>query len=194
MDNFSTYESFKHGLIISKIWLCEELEKAVDANTVHKPTLHILAGWQNILTFMLLIRRPYFYHRVFSYDIDQTAIKHANEICDTWRFEEPRVENIHTDINSYIDFSIHENNIFINCSVDQIYSLQWYNNIPTKSLVCFQSTDICDPNYPWYIKTFSQNLVDFSHKFPLTETYFIGEKNITYGQWGYKRFMIIGIK
>jgi hypothetical protein len=31
-------------------------------------------------------------------------------------------------------------------------------------------------------------------KYPLSQTLFLGEKEFNYGSWGYKRFMLIGVK
>jgi hypothetical protein len=198
MNTFPEYESFKHGLIVSKIWLCEELEKIVNILGYSSPNVHILAAWDNLLSFMMLTRNPYLYKNFFSYDINSTFTNAADKICNTWLYDRSDinsiVKNITADVNMYTDYTLSTDNIFINCSVDQIESLKWYNNIPNGSLVCLQTTDIIDPNYPWFIKTITPDIDNFRSKFSMKRVYYSGSKNISYNTWGYNRLMIIGVK
>ena len=119
MTNFDTHESFYHGLIKSKLWLCEELETAIYRECISKPSLHILGCWDNLLAFMLLTRKPTFYYEVHGYDINPEAISNANKVCDMWKYESPKVYNHVQDVNNY-DYSTCINSIFINCSIDQM--------------------------------------------------------------------------
>lgn len=185
------HEPFKHGLIVSKIWLCEELEKIIEHQAIEKPKLTILGCWNNLLSFMLLTRKPAGYSEITGYDIDVDAINNANKICDTWIFETPKVYNKAADINS-IDFV--NDSIFINCSVDQIESTIWYDNIPDNSLICIQSTDLPKDNIRWAITQSVNSLDELSQRYKMKEILYSGIKNINYGPWGYNRFMIIGYK
>ena len=49
------YDAFSHGLVTSKLWLCEELENVIHNNNVKNPALNILGSWNNLLALMLLI-------------------------------------------------------------------------------------------------------------------------------------------
>lgn len=190
-NKFDTYESFYHGLIKSKLWLCEQLELA----TYHlqNPTLHILGCWDNLLGFMLLTRKPTFYSTVYGYDINPEAIDNANKICDMWKYESPKVYNIVQDVNEY-DYSSHTHSIFINCSIDQMDSNSWYDSVPNGSLVCIQTTNMTDPDFPWYIKQTTNSLDDLVNRFNFTTLIYSGTKHIQYKEHGYKRYMIIGCK
>ena len=64
LNKFDTHESFYHGLVKSKLWLCEELETAIYRECLSKPSLHILGCWDNLLAFMLLTRKPEFYNKI----------------------------------------------------------------------------------------------------------------------------------
>jgi len=187
----NTYEPFRHGLIVSKIWLCEELEKVIDLQSIQKPRLTILGCWNNLLSFMLLTRKPNGYNEIHGYDIDIEAINNANKICDTWLFESPKVYNNAGDVNS-IDFV--DDSIFINCSVDQMKGTTWYNNIPDGSLICIQSSDQPKDNNRWEITESVSSLDELTEKFKMKELLYSGVKNINYGSWEYNRFMIIGYK
>lgn len=194
MENtFDTYESFYHGLVKSKIWLCEELETAIYGKYLTKPTLHILGCWDNLLAFMLLTRKSEYYNVVNGYDINPEAITKADRICDMWKYESPKVYNYVQDVNDY-DYSKHTNSIFINCSIDQMDSNNWYNSVPKGSLVCIQTTNMKDPNFPWFIKQTTDSLDELVDRFKMSNLLYSGVKNIQYETYGYNRYMIIGNK
>lgn len=194
MQEFPEYEPFRHGLVVSKIWLCEELEKVFNKLKYNNPTIHVLAGWHNLLSFMMIVRKPIYYNKFYNYDINQNFILAANKLCETWTIEDPKVENIHTDINVFTDYRLTNENVFINCSTDQIDGIAWYDNIPKGSLVCLQTTNLDILGHPWYIKTVTKNCNDFKNKFVMSQVLFCDEKIIDYDTWGYNRLMIIGIK
>ena len=194
MENtFDTYESFYHGLVKSKIWLCEELETAIYGEYLTKPTLHILGCWDNLLAFMLLTRKSDYYNVVNGYDINPEAINKADRICDMWKYESPKVYNYVQDVNDY-DYSKHTNSIFINCSIDQMDSNNWYNSVPKGSLVCIQTTNMKDPDFPWFIKQTTDSLDELVDRFKMSNLLYSGVKNIQYESYGYNRYMIIGNK
>lgn len=193
MKNFDTHESFYHGLIKSKIWLCEELEIVMYSEFIKNPTLHVLGCWDNLMAFMLLTRKPEFYSTVYGYDINPEAINTANRVCDMWLYEKPHVYNRVQDVNDY-DYSSHTNSIFINCSIDQMDSNKWYETVPDNSIVCIQTTNMTDPDFPWYIKQTTGSLDELINKFNFTKLIYSGEKHIQFQKDGYKRFMIIGCK
>ena len=192
-NKFDTHESFYHGLIKSKLWLCEELETSIYRECLSKPSLHILGCWDNLLAFMLLTRKPELYNNVHGYDINPEAIANANKVCDMWKYESPKVYNYVQDVNNY-DYSLHANGIFINCSIDQMDNNNWYNSVPNDSLVCVQTTNMKDPGFPWFIKQTTNSLDELVDKFKLNNLLYSGVKNIPYATNGYKRYMIIGTK
>jgi hypothetical protein len=192
-QNFSKYESFYHGLIKSKLWLCEELETVIVREYLNESNLHILGCWDNLLAFMLLTRKPELYSTVYGYDINPEAIYNANKVCDMWKYELPKVYNYIQDVNDY-DYSIHTNSIFINCSIDQMDSNKWYDTVPDNSLVCVQTTDMTDPEFPWYIKQTTNSVDELIDKFKLSKLLYSGEKRMPYKEIGFNRYMIIGCK
>jgi hypothetical protein len=192
-NNFDAHESFYHGLIKSKLWLCEELEIAIHNDCLSKPALHILGCWDNVLAFMLLTRKSELYNIVHGYDLNPEAINNADKVCDMWKYESPNVYNHVQDVNDY-DYSIHTNSIFINCSIDQMDSNKWYDTVPNNSLVCIQTTDMTDPDFPWYIKQTTNSLDELIDRFKLSKLLYSGEKRMPYKESGFNRYMIIGYK
>ena len=192
-NKFDSHESFYHGLVKSKLWLCEEIEVAMYSEFIKEPSLHILGCWDNLMAFMLLTRKPEYYYTVYGYDINPEAIATANRVCDMWQYEKPNVHNHIQDVNDY-DFSKCNNSIFINCSIDQMDSNRWYDTVPDNSLVCIQTTNMTDPDFPWYIKQTTESLDALINKFNFTKLIYSGYKHIQFQKDGYKRFMIIGCK
>lgn len=180
------YDAFSHGQILSKIWLCEQLESYVPQNT----RAAILGSWYNILAFMMLTRKSELYQYILGIDIDPLVIDTADKICNAWHFDGPIVENITEDAGT-VDYT--EFNLVINCSVEHMPS-DWFDRIPERTLICIQSSNVIDASYPWYITNPNNSLETLAKKYPLSQTLFSGEKEFDYGSWGYKRFMLIGIK
>lgn len=194
MTHSNPYESFYHGLVVSKLWLCEELEKIIDTHKVSNPSIAVLGGWHNLMSFMMVIRRPVFYKEFNSYDKDIEAVNVANKICDTWKYEYPKINN-HCENVSLIDFSSNTNTVFINCSVDQFENTDWYRTIPAGSIVCLQTTDIVGDDLPWEINQQTKDIPELVSKYPMTNVLFSGSKGIQYGDnLLYNRLMVIGFK
>ena len=188
------YESFSHGLVSSKLWLCEKLEKVIDNENIVNPSLHMLASWDNLLTFMLLTRRPKFYGVVNAYDMDSKSTTNANKICDYWKFEYPKVYNHTQDINTLSFSNTGIESIFINTSVDQIDNTTWYDIIPKDRLVCLQTTNVPTTTTEWHIKQSYNILTDFTETYKVSRLLYCDSIDINYGHLKFKRHMMIGIK
>ena len=188
----NAYESFQHGLVTSKIWLCEQLEKILADRNIEMPVVNILGCWDNLLAFMLVVRKPTYYKILNGYDLNVEHISAANKICETWKFETTKVYNHVIDANTlpFID----NTQIFINCSVDQFNSTEWYINIPIGSLICIQSSDMPIDNEKWEVTQSVKSLDELSRTYPMSTLLFNGTHIVDYGSWSYNRFMIIGIK
>lgn len=180
------FDSFSHGQIHSKIWLCEELEKYLP----EQASVTILGGWYNVLGFMLLCRNPNRFKQINSIDVDPSTLEIADKITNAWKFQPQIVNNTIADVNT-IDLSDSET-AYINCSPEHFESTAWFDNLAKGSLVCIQSISITDPEYPWLIKQPNSTLEEFLNKYSITNTLYQGTKRIQYNDWGYDRFMIIG--
>jgi hypothetical protein len=73
-------------------------------------------------------------------------------------------------------------------------SSAWFDNISPGTMVCIQSSNVTDTTEPWLIKNPSHSIDEFLSKYPLSEIKFSETLPITYEDWGYDRYMIIGIK
>jgi hypothetical protein len=186
LDNMN-FDSFSHGQIKSKLWLCEQLEPHLP----NKVDIAVLGAWYNVLAFMLLSRNQYRYNSITGIDNSQEAIDIANRICDYWIIENNKVKNWSLDANTVaFDFC----NVVINCSSEHMKNTHWFDNIPAGTLICIQSSNVTDIKEPWYIKNPSHSIADFATKYPVSLTLFLDALPIRYQGWGYDRYMLIGIK
>lgn len=187
-------ESFKHSLISSKLWLCQELEKVIAGKQVKNPIVHILGSWHNILGFMLLVRNPSLYGSIHGYDVDKQSVDLADKILDNWKYSYPKVYNHNIDINLINFSSVGDESIFINCSVDQIDGTAWYKNIPDNKLICLQSTDLPLEKDDWDIKQSYPTKVEFTETYKVRELIYCDSMLFDYGHLKFYRHMMIGIK
>lgn len=190
--------SFSHGQVISKIWLCEELEKYCK----HDDNIYILGGWHNVLGFMLSVRKPNFFKRIQNVDINNEVIEFSNSICDAWinvMHSESHIINTCADANDYELYLNNKTDIVVNCSVEHFTSNEWFDKLPPNTLVCIQSTDIKNKEIIDSVETFVQNQPnkDFAtllNRFPMKEYLYTGTKTFEYPTLEYNRFMMIGRK
>lgn len=180
------FDSFSHGQIKSKIWLCEQIEPLIKPNS----KVLILGGWVNVLGFMLMTRQENKYSLIQSVDSNPTTIETANKITDRWVID-GRVKNKVADANTVPS---NEFDIIINCSPEHMDSIKWFSNINPNTLVCIQSSNVTSPEKPWFITNANPTLDSFLSKFPLSRIHFYGTLPITYDNWGYDRYMLIGYK
>lgn len=179
-------DSFSHGQISSKIWLCEKLEPLIKEQS----SVAILGCWINVLGFMLLTRRPNHYGHIHGIDIDMSAVDTANKICSYWYIEcIQRSECADANI-----FNSQGYDVVINCSGEHMNSNVWFDNIAPNTLVCIQSSNVTDPNEPWLVKNPSPTYESFLEKYPLSVGIYSGILPIRYSDSGYDRYMTIGIK
>ena len=73
---FMDWDSFSHGQIQSKLWLCQELERHLPQNA----RVAILGSWHNVLAFMLLTRGADRYQTIVGIDLDKKVQKVADKL------------------------------------------------------------------------------------------------------------------
>lgn len=182
------YSAFSHGQLQSKLWLCEQLEPHVP----YYSRVAILGSWYNILGFMLLTRNRRLYNSITGFDIDSNSITIADMICQGFMLGvDTQLRNLNQDINT-VDYNGYD--VIINCSVEHISSNDWFASLPNNAIICLQTCNVIDENEPWLITNPNSDFDTFLNKYPLNKYLFKGEKTITYDDWGYSRYMIIGTK
>lgn len=182
------YLAFAHGQTQSKVWLCETLEPLLPKRN----TVAILGSWYNLLGFMMLTRKPNSYQSILGIDVDPNVKNIADKLCEGWMMcDTCIVKNITADVNNLFYQGY---NVVINCSVEHMNNNGWFENIMPGTLVCLQSSNIVEADSTWNIINPNRTIEELQNKYPLSHTLFLGEKDITYESWGYKRLMLIGVK
>lgn len=182
------FTSFSHGQIQSKIWLCESLEPYIPINS----NIAILGSWYNVLGLLLLSRNPNKYNHIVGVDEDPNAVSIANKLCEGFMIQpNVKINNICADANSY---NLQGYQVVINCSVEHMNSTAWFNNLITNTTVCIQSSNVQKSDDNFDIKSPNQSIQSLVEKFPCRKFYHKKTKNFQYNEWGYSRFMTIGIK
>lgn len=180
--------SFSHGQIKSKIWLCDTVRDFLPENA----NVHILGSWYNVLGALLFIKYPDKINSVVGIDINKEAIDIAEKITSYW-YLEGKINNICDNANTY-KIPTNETTVVINCSPEHFESKEWLANVEDGTLVCIQSSNIIDPNDPWFITQPSATFDDFMNNYPLKSVLFSGTLKIEYSHFSYDRYMVIGRK
>ena len=177
------HTSFSHGQIISKVWLCDNIEKYLKNDT----KILILGAWYNVLGFMLLTRYKQI-TKITGVDINKDVKFIADRICDAW----PSIVNNITMDADLFDSSDYD--IIINCSPEHMKTNDWFFNISKNKLVIIQSSNVTIEEEPWLVSNPNPTIDRFITKYKCNNTHFIDTLSIDYTHWGYKRFMLIGEK
>jgi hypothetical protein len=181
------YSAFSHGQTQSKIWLCETLEPYVPNNAI----IANLGSWYNLLGYMMLTRNYKKYQSILGIDIDPNVKSIADNLCEGYMLgKDSKLQNITSDANVFDYQGFH---VVINCSVEHMDSL-WFYRVPKGTLICIQSSDVVNNDSIWKITNPNISLDVLKEKYPLSHYIFMGDKHIGYEDWGYNRFMIIGVK
>lgn len=178
-------DAFSQGQILSKIWLCEELEKV---NLFSNPKVWVLGGWQGLASFLLLSRGSINIKEIRSFDMDPTCESIADVINNTWVTDNWKFKAHTHDCNTLNYFN--PPNIVVNTSTEHFDSTAWFDIIPSGTLVCIQGNNLNHDDHFSQVESFSEFLK--SYKF--SNIMYQGEKDFVYTEFKFTRYMIIGIK
>ena len=175
-------DAFSSGQIGSKIWLCEELERLKWTSN----ETAVYAGWQGLLSFLLLSRGKFKVHKIRSYDIDPSCEPIADMINENWVWQDWKFKAYTQDCNLLSTAA----DLVINTSTEHFETKDWFDNIPYQTKVILQGNDMIHDDH----KVYSGNLQEFMYHYPLRKTYYSDQLSFEYPSWKFTRFMIIGIK
>lgn len=187
---FLDRDAFSSGQVLSKLWLAEELEKAVVNNNLLQPlSILCLGGWYGVVNFVLRSRSNVNITKFRSVDIDPVACETADLLNNLWVWQSWQFKSICDDANTF-SYSSSEFNTVINTSIEHIEGHKWFDRIPDGSVVVLQSNNMPHSDHCHN----HESLEQFQSEFAISKTLFAGEKLFEYPDWSFKRFMIIGIK
>lgn len=182
------HDAFSSGQILSKTWLAEELEKVIVAEIILQPlNIVALGGWYGLANFILQVRNNINIKKFVSIDLDADACKIADTINESWVWKNWQFKSKWADAN-HVDLT--EFDVVINTSTEHFAQRSWFDNIAEGTLVALQSNDMKHDDHCHNHET----LAEFEKEFPVSKLLYSGEKSFQYPDWGFTRFMIIGIK
>lgn len=176
-------DSFSHGQITSKIWLCEELENLQWSSDI----THIYGGWYAVTAFLLLSRGKFQVNYIKSFDSDPECEPIADMINNNWLVQNWKFKAYTTDCNYPVTGS---RDLIINTATEHFETMDWFNFIPNGTRIVLQGNNMKHDDH--YIH--SNSLDDFIERYPLSKIDFAGQKDFQYPTWGFSRYMTIGIK
>ena len=182
-QRYHMLESFWHGQLKSKVWLCEELPKVTHATT---NKIVIFGGWYGILATMLFNSKLGVRH-IRSIDIDPTCEEIALKMNRQYEMEE-RFAAVTADMCEY-EYT-DDPHIVINTSCEHITQKQydtWLNKVPGDTWIVVQSNNFA--SHKEHINC-SDSLKDFKWKAKISREFYSGTIELP----KYDRYMIIGRK
>lgn len=188
-------DAFSLGQLESKLWLVENLPSNLG-------TVFICAGWYGTLASLMFERARDKFEKIRSFDIDSSCASIADNmnrpwVMDGWQFKASTLDILDMEYpTTHITYRADGSSLnltempdtIINTSCEHIPNFkQWYENIPTGTIVILQTNNYFD--LPEHINC-CIDLDDFSRTTPMQNVYYQGELKLS----KYTRFMRIGVK
>lgn len=182
-------DSFSHGQIMSKLWMCDELEKYYTLKG-HKPKLvFVYGGWYGILPFMMKIKNIFRETKFISFDLEEVSNALALKVNNAFVYEDTSFDVQKRNVNE-LKPRKSEVDLVINTSCEHIIEDNWFKNLDDGQLVAFQSNNMKHVEHINNVKS----LEEMKKKYRLSNIFYAGEKSFDYGVLKFDRFMLIGTK
>lgn len=175
---------FAHGLVQSKIWLCDILESKIASDDFDN--IYILGSWTGLMGFMIYVRQKINFTKMIFVDTNLDHIDHSKAICNAIACE-GKLEVQRNDCN-LIEYAT-GNNLIINTSIDNIIGNDWFEKIPVGTMIALQTRT---GGHHDNVNSCS-NIEEFEMQYPM-KTLYLNSKYFPYPDISYTRFMKIGIK
>lgn len=180
-SGYSLEGSFTPDLVFSKLWLIRELAKI----TPNIGTMYILGSWYGNLA-VLLTRYPQVQvDQIINVETDPEFLKGSKRILN--QAGVGNAEYMLKDANKLDYRQLGNDGAVVNTSLIDIKGTDWFNNIPSGTLVAMQARDqVEDEQF--------NSPKDIEQQFPLSQVLYSGSLDLKDPETAYTRFMIIGIK
>jgi hypothetical protein len=175
--------SFSNDLIIRKIWIVEELLKI--SNQFN--TIYVLGSWYGNMGFIINKNKEITFNKIINVDLDDEVLSTSKKIYKKLNIKNSKFLELNVNKLKYKDAK--NPNLVINTSTNNIDGTQWFENIPSGSLVVLQGRN----NDDGAVNQFN-NIKEFKESFPLKKILYDGTIDLSAAKADYKSFMIIGMK
>ena len=187
-SGYSLAGSYTTDLILSKIWLVRELQRAMDKLGIDEiPTAYVLGSWYSNMSTIL--RRSHV-HIGRIIDVEKNA-KWLRQGRDTQKsMGISGVDHMRADANRIDYRQLQDPGLVINTSTTDIPDHGWFDNIPSGTLVVLQGRDNVQASSEHNFGSPDQLL----ELFPLEKVLFKDKIKLQDPETDYIRSMVIGIK
>ena len=173
--------SFTQDLVFSKFWLMRELAKIQP----HISTMYVLGSWYGNLALFLNRYPMVQVDHVINVETNSKFLKGSQQILDQAGVS--NVEYMQKDANDLDYQQLDKDGAVVNTSLIDIKGTDWFNNIPSGTLVVLQARDRVDDEQ-------FRSPEDIQQQFPLSQVLYSGSLELQDPETEYTRFMTIGIK
>jgi hypothetical protein len=134
-----------------------------------------------------LSRQRFQVDRIESFDQDKSCEPIADMINNNWVIKEWQFKAHTADCNYPLPGNP---DLIINTSTEHFEQLAWFDMIAPGTRVVLQGNDLVHNDHFGN----AVDLADFEEKYKLEQVVYSGTMNFNYPDWGFTRYMIIGIK
>jgi hypothetical protein len=180
-SGYSLAGSFTRDLIASKVWLLQELNQIQQ----HYTTMYVLGSWYGNLALYMKLQPTIQVDQIINVETDLEMLDTSQSILD--RVGTNNVKYMHKDANKLNYSQLGQNGVVVNTSLTDMEGQEWFDNIPSGTLVVMQSRD----HDPGNAAHSTQDIID---QYPLSKVIYDGELELEDPETKYTRYMIIGIK
>jgi pimeloyl-ACP methyl ester carboxylesterase len=179
--------SFTKDLLISKLWLWEELSDVLrELGIDHVNAVYVLGSWTGGVG-MVLAAKHFDTDTIINVDRDPNWIKASKDIANRMGFAD-LTQHMVSDANQIDYRQAQSPSVVINTSTNNIPGNQWFDNIPKGTIVVLQGRDVADSSNS------RGSLDNFVSDYPMQKVLFQGQLPLQDPETAYHRYMVIGIR
>jgi hypothetical protein len=180
-SGYSFSGSFTPDLVFSKLWLIQELSKI----TNHVSVMYVLGSWYSNLALLLRRQSDLSVDKIINVETNSERLSTGKTMLDQLGYQ--GVDHMRKDANTLDYQQLDGQGSVVNLSLTDIAGSDWFQNIPSGTLVAMQARDHVEEN-PFF------SAKDIQQRFPLSQTLYSGSLALKDPETAYTRFMIIGVK
>ena len=180
-SGYSLAGSFTRDLIASKVWLLTNLARIAP----QVGNVYVLGSWYGNLGVLLALDPVLEYKKLINVEADKKFLQASKRIHNYLGIG--NTEYMLADANTLDYRQLGPDGVVVNTSLTDMQGQDWFDNIPTGTLVVMQSRDH-DPGNEAHS---TQDIVD---RYPLSEIIYDGKLKLEDPETEYTRYMVIGVK
>lgn len=179
--------SFSSDLLISKLWLWQELVAVLDRLDIDRVhAVYVLGSWTGVMG-LVLAARQFPANTIINVDLSPRWTRVNRILADRLGVQD-QMQYMTADANHVNYRQIRSPSVVINTSTNDILGDRWFKHIPPGTIVACQGRNAADPSAArsWH------SLQAFAGDFPLDRTLYRGQLGLRDPETAYDRYMIIG--